>query len=271
MGKVKDYFGTEVKDMDAILYSTAEGKLNTGIYFNNRIVTQNYYDRLVHKNINQVTDIVVIDKEKIKDQYEKLLEINSKEFNTSKELREITVNELEAGGVYETKSGIQYIYLGDQWRMGCMGSESKRLKAESYRRCFFRADAEKYDFANKDRTLSDLIEDSMVKCEHGMTDMLNLFKFSVPKLYKHVGTIDRDELKDFEVHGKFGLLDENTKDLIIIEGVDNIISVTIIGDKVGYYFPSYSNKVKMFMQNPDFKVLADNIKNTPEANRIIVK
>lgn len=31
MERVKDYFGTDVKDMDAVVFSTATGKIGSGI------------------------------------------------------------------------------------------------------------------------------------------------------------------------------------------------------------------------------------------------
>lgn len=64
---VKDYFGTDVKDMNAVVYSTATGRIGSGIYFNNRIVTLKKGNIIEHKNIRQVCDIVIIEKERLGD------------------------------------------------------------------------------------------------------------------------------------------------------------------------------------------------------------
>lgn len=235
---VKDYFGTDVKDMDAVVYSTATGRIGSGIYFNNRIVTLKKGNIIEHKNIRQVCDIVIIEKERLGDTYDYLLEANSKEFNAG--TKEITVNDLEAGGVYETKSGIQYIYMGDYWRIGSNSASIYKVKEVSYRKMFLWLGKGKY---TKDMTLSQIVEQSMMNCSNGLLSMLSIFKFSTPKLSRCIAKIPKQEMDDFIKHGKMGIFDKKLNELVLLDTYHNRQRSNDIGDKAGYWFNTYRNNI----------------------------
>lgn len=275
MGKIKDYFGTEVKDMDTVVFSTATGEMGSGIYFNNRIVTLKNDNTITHKNIRQICDMVIIESERLGKTYQYLLYANSKEFKS--DTKEITVNELEAGGVYETKSGIQYIYMGDYWRIGSNSTNIYKVKAESYRKMFFKLGKEKY---TKDMTLSQLIEQSMLNCSNGLLSMLDIFKFSTPKLSKYVTKIPEQEIKDFINNGKIGIFDKKLNELVLLDTYYNRQKVNDIGDKVGYWFPAYKNNIehvdkKSFapsdIQKKQFATICDKIEKYEIKDIIVVK
>lgn len=206
----KDIFGKDIKDMDAVVSASHSGRLTAGIYYNNRVIDLGYKDCITHSNITQVGDVMVIDKKNMQEKYDKIVELNSKEFNA--ECKEIAVNDLVAGGIYETKTGIQYIYLGDDWKLY---SYKKNIRNGAYRRCFFKPGKEKY--VSKGKNLEQLINEAIESIDDGTDGMLRFFKFSTPKLCKFVGMIDEDELKDFKAFGHMGVIDNNIKDFTFLE------------------------------------------------------
>ena len=275
MGKIKDYFGTEVKDMDTVVFSTATGEMGSGIYFNNRIVTLKNDNTITHKNIRQICNMVIIESERLGKTYQYLLDANSKEFKS--DTKEITVNELEAGGVYETKSGIQYIYMGDYWRIGSNSNGISKVRTESYRKMFFKLGKEKY---NKDKTLSQLIEQAMTGCNNGLLSMLDIFKFNVPKLSRYVTKIPKQEIKDFIDNGKIGIFDKRLNELVLLDTYYNRQRVNDIGDKVGYWFPAYKNKIEHVdedsfassdVKRKQFATICDKIEENGIKDIIVVK
>lgn len=208
----KDIFGRDIKDMDAVVSASHSGKLTAGIYYNNRVIDLESEDCITHTNITQVGDVMVIDKKNMQEKYDKIVELNSKEFNA--ECKEITVNDLVEGGIYETKTGIQYIYLGPAWKLY---SYKKNIRNGAYRRCFFKPGKEKY--VSKGKNLEQLINEAIESIDDGTDGMLRFFKFSTPKLYRFVGMIDEDgdELNDFKAFGHMGVIDNNIKDFTFLE------------------------------------------------------
>lgn len=274
MGKIKDYFGTEVKDMDTVVFSTATGEMGSGIYFNNRIVTLKDGKTITHKNIRQVCDMVIIESKRLGKAYQYLLDANSKEFKSGD--KEITVNELEVGGVYETKTGVQYIYLGDCWRIGSNSKNMTKVNVKSYRKMFFKLGKEKY---TKDKTLSQLIEQAMMNCSGGLLGMLDIFKFNMPKLSRCVAKISKSEIKDFENNGKLGIFDKSLNELVLIDTYYTQRHSTI-GDKVGYWFPAYKNKIEHVdlnkftsqeVQRKQFATICDKIEEYGIEDIIVIK
>lgn len=212
----KDIFGKEIKDMDAVVSASHSGKLTAGIYYNNRVIDIDNLGNdkycITHANITQVGDVMVIDKKNMQEKYDKIVRLNSKEFNA--ECKEIAVNDLVNGGIYETKTGVQYIYLGDDWKLY---SYKKNIRNGAYRRCFFKPGKEKY--VSKGKNLEQLINEAIESIDDGTDGMLRFFKFSTPKLYRFVGMIDEDvdELNDFKAFGHMGVIDNNIKDFTFLE------------------------------------------------------
>lgn len=197
--------------MDAVVSASHSGKLTAGIYYNNRVVDLGYKDCITHTNITQVGDMMVIDKKNMQEKYDKIVKLNSKEFNA--ECKEIAVNDLVVGGVYETKTGVQYIYLGDDWKIY---SYKKNIGNGAYRRCFFKPGMERYE-SGKGKTLEQLINEAIESIDDGTDGMLKFFKFSTPKLYRFMGMIDEDELNEYKAFGHMGVIDNNIKDFTFLE------------------------------------------------------
>ena len=101
-----------LKDGDIVVIPSGS-KLEVGIHFNNRVLTLNN-GRI---NINRLSDILVINPTpKIQEVVDKIKILYKNELDGNKE-KEITVNDFELGTVLETKSGKQWLVMGECWRL----------------------------------------------------------------------------------------------------------------------------------------------------------
>ena len=181
-----------LKDGDIVVIPSGS-KLEVGIHFNNRVLTLNN-GRI---NINRLSDILVINPTpKIQEVVDKIKILYKNELDGNKE-KEITVNDFELGTVLETKSGKQWLVMGECWRL----AHYTQYKDKTGRMFI------NMEHINKKLSLRENMDNLISQC-NTLDDMKKYFKFSIPKAIK----VDKsfryteDDIADFLHKGLIGLI-----------------------------------------------------------------
>lgn len=191
-GQIK-HMRAPLKDGDTVVITLC-GKLEVGIYFNNRVLTLK--DGRI--NINSLTDILVINSTpEIQEVINEIKQLYKDELNNKE--KEITVNDFKTGTVLETKQGKKWLYLGEKWKL------ASTARADKTGRLFI-----SMEYIDKKLTLKENLDNLILKC-NSLDDMYKYFKFSAPKAIKVDDTFSYTEenIVDHLCNGLIGVVNQN--------------------------------------------------------------